>query len=78
MFKLCAPRPPLRQAAGRYVQYALKVVNSAPVFFRHVVLDASEEMYAEIAEEICLDYTTALRSVAVEDEPNPAKLKWNC
>jgi len=43
-----------------------------------VGLDASEEMYAEIAEEICLDYTTALRSVAVEDEPNPAKLKWNC
>jgi hypothetical protein len=42
-----------------------------------VGLDASVEVYAQIAEEICLDYTDAFRAVAVEDEPNPAKLKWN-
>jgi hypothetical protein len=41
-------------------------------------LEAGEEEYAEIAEEICLDYTAALRAVAVDNEPNPAKLKWNC
>ena len=34
--------------------------------------------YAAIAEEVCHDYTAALQAVAVKDEPNPAKLKWNC
>jgi len=43
-----------------------------------VGLDASEEVYAQIAEEVCLDYTAALQAVAVKNEPNPAKLKWNC
>ena len=33
-------------------------------------------MFIEKAK--CLDYTAALRAVAVENEPNPAKLKWNC
>ena len=36
------------------------------------------EVYSEIAEEVCLDYTEALRAIAVKDEPSPAKLKWNC
>jgi len=34
--------------------------------------------YAAVAEEVCLDYTAALQAVAVEEEPNPAKLKWDC
>jgi len=43
-----------------------------------VGVDASEEVYVEIAEEVCLDYTDALRALAVENEPNPVTLKWNC
>ena len=81
---------PVAQAAARAVGQGSAVVHTlthslglffyaaAAVAYDRVGLDASEEMYAEIAEEVCLDYTAALRSVAVENEPNPAKLKWNC
>jgi len=48
------------------------------VAYDRVGLEATEDVYAEIAEEVCLDYASALRVFAVEDEPNPAKLKWNC
>jgi hypothetical protein len=41
-------------------------------------LDASEAAYQAVAEEVCADYTAALKAVAVENEPNPAKCKWNC
>jgi len=51
---------------------------AAAVAYDRVGLEASEEAYAAIAEEVCLDYTEALRAVAAENEPNPAKLKWNC
>ena len=51
---------------------------AAAVAYDRVGLDAGDDVYAEIAEEVCLDYTAALRAVAVKNEPNPAKLKWNC
>jgi hypothetical protein len=51
---------------------------AAAVAYERVGFEVSEEVYAEIAEEVCLDYTAALTAVAVENEPNPAKLKWNC
>jgi len=81
---------PVAQAAARAVGQGSAVVHTlthslglffyaaAAVAYDRVGLDASEEVYAEIAEEVCLDYTNALRALAVENEPNPAKLKWNC
>ena len=51
---------------------------AAAVAYECVGPDATDEVYAAIAEEVCLDYTAALREIAVADEPNPAKLKWNC
>jgi len=51
---------------------------AAAVAYDRIGLEATEEEYVEIAEEVCNDYTNALRAIAVEDEPNPAKLKWNC
>ncbi|MDR2360640.1 MAG: DUF4180 domain-containing protein [Oscillospiraceae bacterium] len=39
---------------------------------------ASESEYEAVAEEVCADYTAALRAVAAPNEPNPAKCKWNC
>ena len=81
---------PVAQAAARAVGQGSAVVHTlthslglffyaaAAVAYDRVGLDASEEVYAGIAEEVCLDYTAALRAVAVENEPNPAKLKWNC
>ena len=81
---------PVAQAAARAVGQGSAVVHTlthslglffyaaAAVAYDRVGLDASDEVYSEIAEEVCLDYTAALRAVAVQDEPNPAKLKWNC
>jgi hypothetical protein len=81
---------PAAQAAARAVGQGSAVVHTlthslglyfyaaAAVAYDRIGLDASEEAYAEIAEEVCLDYTNALRAVAVENERNPAKLKWNC
>ena len=81
---------PTAQAAARAVGQGSAVVHTlthslglffyaaAAVAYDRVGLAASEEVYAEIAEEVCLDYTDALRAVAVENEPNPVKLKWNC
>jgi len=81
---------PVGQAAARAVGQGSAVVHTlthslglffyaaAAVAYDRVGFDADADVYAQIAEEVCLDYTAALRAVAVEDEPNPAKLKWNC
>ena len=81
---------PVAQAAARAVGQGSAVVHTlthslglffyavAAVAYDRVGIEAPEEVYAQIAEEVCLDYTAALRAMAVEDEPNPAKLKWNC
>jgi len=41
-------------------------------------IDADWERLVSCAAEECAKMETALRTVAVEDEPNPAKLNWNC
>ena len=81
---------PTAQAAARAVGQGSAVVHTlthslglyfyaaAAVAYDRIGLDASEEQYAMIAEEVCLDYTDALIAIAVEDEPMPVKLKWNC
>jgi len=81
---------PVAQAAARAVGQGSAVVHTlthslglyfyaaAAFAYDHLGLDAADEAYAAIAEEVCLDYANALRAVAVEDELNPAKLKWNC
>jgi hypothetical protein len=81
---------PTAQAAARAVGQGTSVVHAlthslglyfyaaAAVAYDSVGINAAAEGYTQIAEEVCLDYTAALRAVAVENEPNPAKLKWNC
>jgi len=81
---------PVAQAAARGVGQGSAVVHtlthslglyfyaSAAVAYDRIGLEATDEEYAIIAEEICQDYTNALRKIAVKDETNPAKLKWNC
>jgi hypothetical protein len=51
---------------------------AAAVGYDRLGLDASEAEYNAVAEEVCADYTATLRAVAVENEPNPAKCRWNC
>ena len=81
---------PVAQAAARAVGQGSAVVHTlthslglffylaAATAYDRVGFEASDEVYAQIAEDVCLDYTAALRAVAVENEPNPARLKWNC
>ena len=81
---------PTAQAAARAIGCGTGIIQTlthslglyfyaaAAVAYDRLGTDATEEVYAAIAEEVCLDYTAALQAVAVKDEPNPAKLKWNC
>jgi hypothetical protein len=81
---------PIAQAAARSVGQGSAVVHTlthslglffyaaAAVAYDRTGLNATDEVYTKIAEEVCIDYTDALRIIAVENEPNPAKLKWNC
>ncbi|MCL2807514.1 MAG: hypothetical protein FWD27_05040 [Coriobacteriia bacterium] len=81
---------PVAQAAARAVGQGTAVVHTlthslglyfyaaAATAYDSLGLEASNEEYAQIAEEVCANYTEALRAVAIADEPNPAKLKWNC
>lgn len=81
---------PTAQAAARAVGQGSAVVHTlthslglyfyaaAVVAYDRVGFDSTDDVYSQIAEEVCLDYSNALRAVAVEDEPNTAKLKWNC
>ena len=81
---------PVAQAAARAIGQGSAVVHTlthslglyfyaaAAVAYDRIGLYAADEEYAAVAEEVCLDYTAALQAVAVEEEPNPAKLKWDC
>jgi hypothetical protein len=81
---------PAAQAAARAVGQGSAVVHTlthslglffyaaAAAAYDRAGLEAANDVYEKIAEEVCSDYTDALRSVAVKNEPNPAKLKWNC
>lgn len=41
-------------------------------------IDAEAEVYERIAAEECARMEAALHAVAVESEPSPAKINWNC
>ncbi|MCL2707469.1 MAG: hypothetical protein FWE97_04855, partial [Dehalococcoidia bacterium] len=81
---------PTAQAAARAIGQGSAVVHTlthslglyfyaaAAVAYDRVGFDAKCDVYAEIAEEVCLDYTNALHAIAVINETNPAKLKWHC
>jgi len=81
---------PTAQAAARGVGQGSAVVHTlthslglffyaaAAIAYDRIGTEATETEYAEIAEEVCLDYTAALLAIAIENETNPAKLKWNC
>ena len=81
---------PVAQAAARAVGQGTAVVHTlthslglffyaaAAIAYDRVGMEATDDVYNKISEEVCLDYTDALHSIAVENEPNPAILKWNC
>jgi hypothetical protein len=81
---------PVAQAAARAIGQSAGSIHAAPhslglyfyaaaaIAYDRLGTGAGETEYNAVAEEVCADYTAALRAVAVEDEPNPAKCKWNC
>lgn len=51
---------------------------AAAIAYDRVGVRESAETYNQIAEEICQQYTQALRAVAVAGEAKPVKVKWGC
>jgi len=56
----------------------LAFYGSAAIAYERVGLNESAEVYDKIAAEECARMEAALRTIAVEDEQNPAKIKWHC
>ena len=56
----------------------LAFYGAAAIAYDRVGINEKPEVYDLIAAEECAKMEAALLAVAVEDEPNPAKLKWNC
>lgn len=81
---------PVAQAAARaYGQAAacfhtpthslgLAFYGAAAIVYDKVGLAQKPEEYDRIAAEECAKMAAALRAVMVENEPNPAKINWNC
>lgn len=52
--------------------------SAAAVAYDKAGLEASDEVYDAIAQEVAVGYLNRLKAVAVENEPKPLKCKWNC
>jgi len=54
----------------------LAFYDAAAIAYDRVGLGEAPEVYDKIAAEECAKMEAALCAVAVEDEPNPAKINW--
>ncbi|MFP3154231.1 hypothetical protein LQZ18_07350 [Lachnospiraceae bacterium ZAX-1] len=50
--------------------------GAAAVAYDHAGLSETAEVYDKITEEFYIDYATALRTIAVDNELNPANVNW--
>lgn len=81
---------PAAQAAARAVGQAAATIHApthslglafygaAAIAYERVGTDEKVEVYDKIAAEECAKIESALCDVAVENEPNPAKINWYC
>ena len=81
---------PVTQAASRAVASACTVVSSptsalgycfyhaAAYAYATAGIQAAQEKYDELGRAAMEQLLESLRKVAVADEPNPAKLRWEC
>lgn len=83
---------PIAQAADKAVGQAASLGHSptaghslgfyfygaAAIAYDKLGLTATVEEYQCEAEKVCIDMTAALRKIAVENEPNPVKVMWEC
>ena len=56
----------------------LAFYGAAAIAYDRAGLNEKPEVYDQIAAEVCKKMEEALIAVAVENEPNPAKINWNC
>lgn len=56
----------------------LAFYGGAAIAYERLGLEATVEQYEEVAKEEVLKMTKALKEVSVDDEPNKAKINWNC
>lgn len=56
----------------------LAFYGAAAIAYDCVGINEKPDVYDQIAAEECAKMEAVLRAVAVENEPNPAKIKWNC
>ena len=56
----------------------LAFYGAAAIAYDRVGTGETPEVYDQIAAEECAKMEVALRAVVVENEPNPAKINWNC
>jgi hypothetical protein len=52
--------------------------GTAAIAYDRVGVNEKAEVYEQIAAEECAKMEIALHAMAVENEPNPAKINWNC
>lgn len=81
---------PVAQAAARACAQAAATITTitnslavafygaAAIAYDRVGLEESSEIYDQIAAKVCAKYEAELHEIAVENEPNPAKINWNC
>lgn len=81
---------PSAQAAARAIGATTATINTvtsslglvfygaAAVAYSSVGVNEKDEVYDRIAKKECKKIEDALRQIAIEDESNPAKIKWNC
>lgn len=81
---------PIAQAAARACGQAASAIHAAThslgvafygaaaVAYERLGLNAAAAEYDAAAAAFCAEYEGALRAVAVENEPKPAKINWNC
>lgn len=56
----------------------LAFYGTAAIAYDRVGLHEPPEVYERIVAEECAKMEAALRSIAVEKEPHPAKITWHC
>ena len=85
-----AERVPQAQAAARAIAQAASTIHSAThalglAFYGAAAkayetygTQADAAVYEQVSAEECARLESALRAVAVPDEPNPARVNWHC
>ena len=85
-----AEKNPAAQAAARTIGQAIGAVytpthslglafyGAAAIAYDRVGLEEKPDVYDQIAAQECAKMEEALRACMVENEKNPAKIKWYC